>query len=95
MVLSVGYRVNSKNATKFRQRATRILKDYALKGYALNHKKLEGERLQELSETVKFLKEIIHANTLSHEESVGMLEIVLQYTQTRTSLYQYDEKLFS
>jgi hypothetical protein len=37
-ILSVGYRVNSKNATLFRQRANRVLKDYLLKGYAINQR---------------------------------------------------------
>ena len=46
MILSVGYRVNSKNATRFRQWANQVLKDYLLKGYSIN------QRLQKLEQTV-------------------------------------------
>ena len=46
MILSIGYRVNSKNATRFRQWANQVLKDYLLKGYSINH------RLQALERTV-------------------------------------------
>ena len=46
MILSIGYRVNSKNATRFRQWANQGLKDYLLKGYSINH------RLQALERTV-------------------------------------------
>ena len=46
MILSIGYRVNSKNATRFRQWANQVLKDYLLKGYSINH------RLQTLERTV-------------------------------------------
>ena len=38
MILSIGYRVNSKNATRFRQWANQVLKDYLLKGYSINHR---------------------------------------------------------
>ena len=46
MILSIGYRVNSKNATRFRQWANQVLKDYLLKGYSINR------RLQDLERTV-------------------------------------------
>ena len=46
MILSIGYRVNSKNATRFRQWANQVLKEYLLKGYSINH------RLQALELTV-------------------------------------------
>lgn len=42
-ILSVGYRVNSRHATLFRQWANRVLKDYLLKGYSINHRLLELE----------------------------------------------------
>ena len=41
VIISVGYKVNSKKATKFRQWATKVLKEYILKGYALNQKRLK------------------------------------------------------
>jgi hypothetical protein len=46
MILSVGYRVNSSQATKFRQWATARLKDYLVQGYAINEKRLEQKNLE-------------------------------------------------
>jgi len=51
-ILSVGYRVNSKNATQFRIWANKILKDYILKGYAINDK-LKIQQYDELKQTIK------------------------------------------
>ena len=45
MIISIGYRVNSKQGILFRKWATNILKDYMLKGYAVNQKRLECEVL--------------------------------------------------
>jgi len=58
MIISVGYRVNSKEATKFRIWATRILKQYLVKGYALNEKRLLQlqSRFKELQSTISFLQ---------------------------------------
>ncbi len=41
-IIAVGYRVNSKRATQFRQWATKVLKEFAIKGYVLDHKRLEN-----------------------------------------------------
>ncbi len=55
MIISVGYRVNSKQATIFRQWATQRLKDYLVKGYAINQKRLEENKAQFL-QTLEDLK---------------------------------------
>lgn len=57
MILSVGYRVNSKKATKFRQWATSILKNYIINGYSINGEKITNERFISLENDVNFLKE--------------------------------------
>jgi hypothetical protein len=49
VIIAVGYRVNSKKATKFRIWATQVLKNYLIKGYAINEKKLTSQKLKELS----------------------------------------------
>ncbi|SDC16302.1 virulence RhuM family protein [Niabella drilacis] len=54
VILSVGYRVNSKNATQFRIWANRILKECLVKGYAINEKRLEEQRHRPLSVLVGF-----------------------------------------
>lgn len=50
VIISVGYRVNSKQATQFRQWATQRLKDYLVKGYAINQKRLD--QLQKVVEVI-------------------------------------------
>ena len=64
-ILSVGYRVNSKRGTQFRQWATQRLKDYLLKGYALNNRinRIE-DNIQSLSEKVNQIDLQIHTNTI-------------------------------
>jgi hypothetical protein len=65
-ILSVGYRVNSKRGTQFRQWATQRLKDYLLKGYALNNRinRIE-DNIQSLSEKVNQIDLQIHTNTIT------------------------------
>ena len=57
MIISVGYRVNSKNATSFRRWATSILKQYIIKGYAINQKRLDN--YNELKEVVRLMSRAI------------------------------------
>ncbi len=56
MIISVGYRVNSITATKFRQWATSILKNYIQNGYVINSEKITHQRFKELENDVVFLK---------------------------------------
>ena len=65
MIISVGYRVNSKKGIAFRKWANRILKDYMLKGYAINEKKLET-----LNKTVEIQSRMISSLTETPENEV-------------------------
>lgn len=56
VVISVGYRVNSKKATTFRQWATKVLKNYITDGYVINSEKITNQRFKELENEVMFLK---------------------------------------
>jgi len=56
MIISVGYRVNSKKATKFRQWATKILKQYIISGYSINSEKITVDRFINLEKDVAYLK---------------------------------------
>ncbi|MEJ0104642.1 MAG: RhuM family protein [Bacteroidota bacterium] len=58
VIVSIGYRVNSKRATQFRIWATQILKDHLVKGYTINEKRLkeQEEKWKELQQTVEVLK---------------------------------------
>jgi len=65
-ILSIGYRVNSGNATRFRIWANSILKDYLVKGYAINKRKLEEQttQLNDLKQAVKLLGKVIENKLL-------------------------------
>jgi prophage maintenance system killer protein len=64
-ILSVGYRVNSKQGTQFRQWATQRLRDYLIKGYALNEKRLErkNKEIQILQDGIRILSRVIEEKT--------------------------------
>ena len=57
MIISIGYRVNSIKATKFRQWATKVLKNYIYNGYAINSVKITNQRFKELEKDVDLLKQ--------------------------------------
>jgi len=70
MVISVGYRVNSIIATKFRQWATKVLKNYIQNGYVLNTHKLTEQRLSSLEDDIKGIKSHIQTNTLDLKHGI-------------------------
>jgi prophage maintenance system killer protein len=89
-ILSVGYRVNSKRGTQFRIWATSKLKDYLLKGYALNRRRLEQKGV-EFEQAVKLLGRTLHANKLVSDEGHALLDLVGDYARTWRLLLDYDE----
>lgn len=84
-ILSVGYRINSKRGTQFRQWATQRLKDYLVKGYAINQK-----RLDELGKMVQLIENSGKTENLQLQEAKGLLEILGNYTKSFVLLNQYD-----
>ena len=88
-VLSVGYRVNSKNATQFRIWANKVLKDYLVKGYAINQT-AKLEQLEDLKNTVKLLSNVLKRKELSADEASGLLRIITDYTYGLDTLDKYD-----
>ena len=70
VIISVGYRVNSKKATKFRKWATTILKDYINDGYAINHHKITEQRLLLLENDVNVIKSKIKENKLETNQGI-------------------------
>jgi hypothetical protein len=84
VIISVGYRVNSKRGTQFRQWATQRLKDFLVKGVAINQK-----RLDELQQTVQLIQKSIGEET-NLTEAKGLLNIITQYTRSFVLLNQYD-----
>ena len=92
MIISVGYRVNSKRGIQFRIWSSKILKDYLIKGYSLNAKRLKQENLQlkELHKSVKMLDNILTNRELSSDESSGLLKIISDYAYALDILDSYD-----
>jgi len=85
MILSVGYRVNSKRGIAFRKWANNVLKQYVIKGYAINEK-----RLQALEKTVDIQTRML-ADALNVEEN-DVLRAVEEYTDALLLLDQYDHQ---
>lgn len=88
VIISVGYRVKSRNGIIFRKWATKVLKDYMLKGYAINQK-----RLDYLEKTVKLIDIAgrIDSN-LKGEEARQIIKVINNYSSALNLLDDYDHK---
>lgn len=91
-ILSVGYRVNSKQGTQFRQWATRLLKEHLTRGYTLNRERFEANA-RELEAALELIRKTARTPTLDVDGGRGLVEIVSRYTQTFLWLQRYDEGL--
>ena len=90
MIISVGYRVNSKRGVKFRQWANRVLKEYLIKGYAVNER-IRKEQIGELRQLVGMLgRTIQNQSLLSNDETNALFEVVTNYTYALDTLDNYD-----
>ena len=88
VVISVGYRVKSKNGTKFRQWANKILKDYMLKGYAVNQRRLEY-----LEKTIKLIDIANRIDEkLENNDAKEILKVIGEYSKALGLLDDYDHK---
>ena len=92
VIISVGYRVKSKQGTQFRIWANKILKDYLLKGYALNQKILQQQKLEELNKTIQLIQQGLENQNLSTKEARGFVEIISNYAKSWAMLQGYDEQ---
>ncbi|MDE6439987.1 MAG: virulence RhuM family protein, partial [Bacteroidales bacterium] len=88
-ILSVGYRVNSKNATAFRIWANSVLKQYLLQGYAIN-KQVAEQKFEELRQLVQVLGRTIQHQEKLTENSRSLLNMVVDYTYALDTLDRYD-----
>ena len=90
MIISVGYRVNSKRGVKFRQWANRILKEYLVKGYAVNDR-IRREQISELRQLVGVIGRTIQNQQLErNDENQALFDIVVDYTYALDTLDDYD-----
>lgn len=90
--ISVGYRVNSKRGIQFRNWANKILKEYLLKGFVIDNKRLahQNEQLKELQNSVKILGKALYNKVITNDESIGLLKIIADYAYALDILDQYD-----
>lgn len=92
MVLSVGYRVNSRRGTEFRIWASKVLKDHIIEGYSINEKRLreQNQRLLELQRAVDILGRIAEERQLVGPEAEGLLKVVADCSLALRLLDDYD-----
>ena len=90
VIISVGYRVKSKRGTQFRIWANKVLKDYLIKGYAVNQKRLDNKSLHELTATIELVRKSIEAKELGSDEAKGLFDIIGRYAKTWALLQAYD-----
>ena len=86
-ILSVGYRVNSKQGTQFRIWATRVLHDHILRGYSVNER-----RLKELNQAIRLIADVAERRTLTGEEATSLLRVVADYSFALDLLDAYDRQ---
>ncbi|MBR1711993.1 MAG: virulence RhuM family protein [Alloprevotella sp.] len=90
MIISVGYRVNTKRGVKFRQWANRVLRDYLVQGYAVSDR-LRRDQLGELRQLVGVLGRTLQAGTaLAGDENRALFSIVSDYAYALDTLDSYD-----
>jgi len=91
VIISVGYRVKSKNGIIFRKWANKVLKDYLIKGYAVNNKRLEY-----LEKTIKLIDIASRLDTkLENNEAVEIIKVINNYSNALNLLDDYDYRKIS
>ena len=90
VIISVGYRVKSQRGTQFRIWANKVLKEYLVKGYAVN-KALSEQRYTELKQLVTVLGRTVKAQeALTSEDALNLVEVVTDYAYALDTLDRYD-----
>lgn len=91
-ILSVGYRVNSKQATKFRIWATKTLRDHLIRGYTVNENRLKQRdiKLQELEKVIRLFQDTKNSKLLNQSEADGLLSVITEYANSWILLNKFD-----
>ena len=90
-IISVGYRINSTRATRFRQWATGVLRDHLTRGYSLNEHRLAQQGLQDLEQAVDLLGKTLTQQALVNDIGREVVGLILGYARTWRLLLDYDE----
>ena len=94
VIISVGYRVKSQQGTRFRQWATRLLREHLTQGYTLNRQLLETNA-RELEAALLLVRKAAQSPELLADTGRGLVDIVTRYAQTFLLLQRYDEGLLT
>ncbi|MGN1253136.1 MAG: RhuM family protein [Prevotella sp.] len=89
LIISLGYRVNTKRGIAFRQWATSVLKDYLVKGYAINQR-IREENYRQMVQLVRSMARTVKLQDLSKEVQNALLDVVVDYTFALDRLDDYD-----
>ena len=87
VIISIGYRVNSKRGTQFRIWATQVLREHLLKGYTVNER-----RLKELNQAIRLIADVAVRRELTGDEATGLLRVVADYSYALDLLDDYDNQ---
>ena len=93
-IISIGYRVNSTRATRFRQWANRVLREHLTQGYSLDRERFE-RNAAELEAALQLVRKAAAGQALSAEQGRGLVDVIARYTQTFLWLQRYDEGLLT
>ncbi|MFH2076924.1 MAG: virulence protein RhuM/Fic/DOC family protein [Pseudomonadota bacterium] len=93
-VISVGYRVNSALATRFRIWATGVLREHLTRGLTINRQRLE-ENAREIEAALELVRRTVASPQLTTDMGRGLVEVIARYTQTFLWLQRYDEGLLT
>ena len=91
-IISVGYRVNSLQATQFRIWATNVLKQHLIQGYTINEKRLkeQSDRVRTLQNTVNMLADLSERKALTSDEAKSLFQVIRDYSYGLDILDDYD-----
>ena len=93
VIISIGYRVNSKQGTQFRIWATNVLRQHLVAGYTINEKRLKAQqgKIRELQETVRLLGNVALLEGVS-DEAKGIVQIIAEYSKALNILDDFDHQ---
>jgi hypothetical protein len=94
VIISVGYRVKSLQGARFRQWATRVLREHLTQGYTLNRQRFE-QNAAELEAALLLVKKTAAGEALTADQERGLVDVIARYTQTFLWLQRYDEGLLA
>ena len=91
VIISVGYRVKSSQGTRFRQWATRVLREHLVQGHTFNQARLAERGLLEARQTLDLLASTLQNQALVDDTGRAVLELIIGYADTWRLLLEYDE----